>query len=307
MTDVDRFITQTSSLETLSAHERAIQAATGKLSRAQLDLLLDAFERACCEQGETRYRVYWQRQLVAWFRGEEQQADAFAELMRGVPLPADRCRICDLNFEIRRIAQRGDYERALRLSEPILSGAIGCDTAPARTYPSLLYPLLHVGRKVDAERCFRAGRVAFDEDPPRSKYAGDFLRYLALVEAWDEGIALLERHLAPPEAYALPSDAFAVYEGAWLLTEKLRQDGREHVALHALEPLPVANLERRGVSTAELADWVWSELTRIAREYDRVNETPRFAEMLASTAELLNQSFTPRAVDEPTPTPEGAS
>ena len=280
--------------DTLQAHERLVHALIGKVPRAKFDALIDDFEQACRDQGRDLYRVYWQRQVTTWFRGEEAEADRYAALMRTVPLPTGQCRVCDLNFEIRRAAGRGDHARVLEMAEPILSKTLSCGSVPDNTYPALLYPLLRAGRKEEAERCFVRGYSPRRRNQRYSLWAGDFLRYVSLVEDWESAIPMLERHLGPPAAYTLNSYAFTAYQGAWLCAEKLRLAGDEHLPIRLHEGVAVPRDTGQGVATVALAEWIWGEMTRIGAGYDQMNETDRFAQLLRATAEQAQESYAPR-------------
>jgi hypothetical protein len=278
----------------LHAHERLVHAMIAKVPLAKFNALIDDFERACVERGVDMYRVYWQRQVVAWFRGDEAEADRFAALMRKVELPPGNCRVCDLNFEIRRIAERGDHELVLEMAEPILSGRLTCGSIPQNTYAPVLYPLLRVGRKEDAERAYKAGYPVFQRKEKYSGTVGLYLRYLALVEDWKEGVTVLERHLAEPGAYILDSYAFSAYQGAWILTRKLERAGHETLAIKLPKTVNVERSGKRGVQTKALSQWLDAEMERIGKNADHFNESDRFARMRRRDAEYVEESFAPR-------------
>lgn len=280
--------------DTLHAHERLVHSMIAKVPLVKFNALIDDFERACAERGLDMYRVYWQRQVVAWFRGDEAEADRFAALMRTVELPAGNCRVCDLNFEIRRIAERGDHTLVLEMAEPILSGTLTCGSIPQNTYAPVLYPLLAVGRKHDAERAFKAGYPVFQRNEKYSGTAGLYLRYLALVEDWKEGVALLQRHLSEPRAYILDSYAFSAYQGAWILTQKLERAGHTQLALKLPQGVKVEQAGKHGVQTKALAHWLDAEMDRIGKNADKFNESDRFARMRKRDAQYVEESFAPR-------------
>jgi hypothetical protein len=280
------------SQDTLPAHERLVHAIIGKVPWAKAEPVLDDFERATRAAGGSMYRVYWQRQVTAWFRGDEALADQHAESMLREPLPPGRCRVCDLSFVIRRVAERGDFEQVMQMAEPILRGERTCDSVPRGTYQALLYPLLRLGRKDEAEQCYRRGYKGMG-----GRYGADFgfyLRYLALVEDWETGMKLLEKHMGGPGMFTLPSYAFTFYEGAWVFCEKLRRAGIDRVPVVFSKKLGFEAATDGTLTTVALSEWLHTELRRIATFYDTNNGTDRFARRLARDAALLDESYAPR-------------
>jgi hypothetical protein len=276
----------------LPAHERLVHAVIGKVPWAKAEPVLDDFERATRAAGGSMYRVYWQRQVIAWFRGDEPAADQYAELMLREPLPPGRCRVCDVNFMIRRVADRGEYEKVMQMAEPLLRGERKCDSVPRNTYYAVMYPLLRLGRKDEAEQCYRRGYKSMSE-----RYRaelGFYLRYIALVEDWETGMKLLEKHMGEPSRFTLPSYAFTFYEGAWVLCEKLRRAGIERLPVALSKKLGLVSAPDGTFATAALADWLHAEMRRIATFYDTNNGTDRFARLLARDAELVDETYAPR-------------
>jgi len=281
-------------LDTLKAHERLIHSLIGDVPCAKLDALLDDFEAVSAAKGEGLYLVYWQREVTSWFRGDEAAADRYAALMREERLPPNECRVCDLSFDIRRIAERGDFELAVAMAQPILRGERTCNSQPAGTYQALLYPLLVLHQNDEAERLYQLGYRLFRKGRRHRADAGYYLRYLALVEAWDEGVALLERHLNVPEEFVLDSYAFTAYEGAWILCEKLRRAGHARLALPVAKRLGLEPSDDGGIETDRLSTWLLDHMKRIGAYYDKFNESDRFAKLLVRDAQLVETTFAPR-------------
>jgi hypothetical protein len=278
--------------DTLPAHERLVHSLIGEIAWAKLGPVVDDFERAARAAGRDMYRVYWQRQVIAWFRGDEALADHYAELMLREPLPPNQCRVCDLHFVIRRVAERGDFEQVLQMAEPILRGERTCNSVPKNTYHALIYPLLRVGRKDEAEQCYRRGYKAMRER--HDSDAGHYLRYLALVEDWDEGMTLLGKHMGVPALFTLDSYAFTFYEGAWVFCEKLRRAGSERLPVALSKKLGLTPAPDGTFATAALSEWLHAELRRIATFYDTNNASDRFARLLARDAALVDETYAPR-------------
>jgi hypothetical protein len=170
--------------------------STPRVGLPQTVAALDDMERRYREGGHSMQAVYNARARTAEHVGDEAEARRYLELWRTAERDENSdCAGCDPCRQAELYASWGEWDRAVRMLEPILSGAIGCEAQPERALAAALVPYLRIGRYDDAARAhvraYRRHRHERDAFP----YLGEHLRFCALTGHLDRGLDILAEHL----------------------------------------------------------------------------------------------------------------
>ena len=196
--------------------------------------------------------------------------------------PADDfsdCDACELDSEVWWHLQIDQRETALTLAKPILAGKMSCTYVPQMTYAQVLEPLWKAQRTEEAATYHRRGYRTLRDVPSDLNEASNHLLYLALSENKSKGVRVLERFL-PLAAQTHDLDhRFWFYRSAVAMFGALagKQDRRRKLRL----PKTLAcYAEDESYRPGELEEWFRRESQQIAQQFDRRNESTRFADAL---------------------------
>jgi hypothetical protein len=170
--------------------------STPRVGLAQTLAALDDMERRYREGGHSMHAIYNLRARTADHLGDEAAARRYLDLW----LTAERdensdCAGCDPCRQASLYASWGEWDRAVRVLEPVVTGVLGCQEQPERGLATVLVPYLRVGRYDEAARAhvraYRRHRHERDGFP----YLSEHLRFCALTGNVDRGLDILAEHL----------------------------------------------------------------------------------------------------------------
>jgi hypothetical protein len=170
--------------------------STPRVGLPQTVAALDDMERRYREGGHSMQAVYNARARTAEHVGDELEARRYLELWRTAERDENSdCAGCDPCRQAGLYANWGEWQRAVQILEPVVSGALGCQEQPERGLASALVPYIRVGRYDEAARAhvraYRRHRYERDGFP----YLADHLQFCALTGHVERGLDILAEHL----------------------------------------------------------------------------------------------------------------
>lgn len=184
-----------------------------QLARAQIDSTLDDMERRYRKHGLSLRPVHMNRTRVA-LECDSDPAIAKAHYDKWQWAPRDHyadCEACEISFRVDYLVERQEYERALEVAAPLLSGRKKCAEVPHVTY----------GNLVDAARGLGREELAasfVDEGLPLVEGQRDFVATVAqhvahLVRRGDleRALPIFERHLPFAVGNRIPKRVLEYY------------------------------------------------------------------------------------------------
>ena len=257
---------------------------------AALEELAQAFARA----GAGERALLKLRYQTARDMGDQDEAAGYWRQWLATPRDAlTDCEACELDDELDLHLDLGEHEQVMQKAFPLLRGWTGCAEVPQRTYGSVLYPLLRLGRMEEAQKLHLHGYPAVARNRDFLVTVGEHLEFLALTHNFARALVLLERHLDWALAHASRVDRFAFLCSAALLFELLRAEGHEVLTLRLPYGFPLHQADCL-YATARLQKWAEGEAQEIARRFDARNGNARYAE-------LLGRALAKRAYARPFP------
>jgi hypothetical protein len=262
---------------------------------AALEDLAQAFARA----GAGERALLKLRYQTARDMGDADAAAAYWAQWLATPRDAlTDCEACELDDELDLHLDREEHEQVLQKAFPLLRGWTGCAEVPQRTYGSVLYPLLRLGRLEEAQKLHLHGYPAIARNRDFLVTVGEHLEFLALTHNFARALVLLERHLDWALVHASRVDRFGFLCAAVLLFELLRAEGHEVLTLRLPYGFPLHQADCL-YATARLQRWAEGEAQEIARRFDERNGNRRYAQLLART--LAKREHARTCLLEPAP------
>lgn len=193
-------------------------------------------------------------------------------------LPRDSmsdCLACEADHRVHFCIALDDDEQALEIAKPILEGELSCSTVPHRTYSTLLYPLLRLGRLDQARQMHQAGY-------PKVHRRVDLVDPAALHIAFDvrEGNTqqALERFEANVHNFmeiTAYTDRYSFLVAAEFLFEVLGQD-QSNCSVTLPKNFPL-HREDGQYETATLREYFRAEAQQLAEKFDRRNGNDHYS------------------------------
>ncbi len=203
--------------------------------------------------------------------------------------PIDRINdpaVGDRNDVIEYECIRGNYEKALRIAAPILSGELVNEGAvPHTTLGMVVLPLFHLNQVKRAVNYHYWGIQLMNKNPQYLYQFGQHLEFLALTGNLERGLRILEAvflHFLQSKAY-FRKFQFAL--GALLLFRILREDNRQEIALKLPKSFPLYEKEGR-YSTESIITWLEAELEEIANLFANHFQNRHAHQTIARQADL---------------------
>ncbi|MFV2010122.1 MULTISPECIES: YbjN domain-containing protein [unclassified Micromonospora] len=282
-------------------HKWAVATLRGtpRVGLAQTRAALDDMERRFTASGQSLQAVYNLRCKIADHVGDEAQARQWLDRWRTAPRDENSdCAGCDPSRQAELLAGWGEWEAALAIVEPVLSGAVGCTEQPEKALVTVIMPYLRLGRYADAAqahvRAYRRHRHERDAFP----YLAEHLRFCASVGQHQRGLAILTEHL---EWFDRPYDDASAMEFAAagaLVCRLAAAAGHGDETIHRPEygDRPAADLP-----VATLGSQLAAAATELAGRFDTRNGTDHQSRRIAGwlAAEPLTDAVELPA-DQPT-------
>jgi len=118
-----------------------------RLTRAQLEGLLDDMEDGCRQFGYSLRPVVRLRIQIADSLGDFEQAQRHYEEWKALPSSSlDDCDACECNWRAEQAIAHNEYEKAIEIAQPIIDGELRCENIPIYTFGALMAPLIMLER-----------------------------------------------------------------------------------------------------------------------------------------------------------------
>jgi len=179
-----------------------------------------------------------------------------------------------------------DFEKALKAAKPILTGKQSCNVIPLKTYGLLLIPLLHLGKKEEAERYHKKGLASFKNNQERLRWLSHHLTYLALTHQLDEALSLFERYVEAGLSTFELEGQFYFALAASLMFKRFKETERSSLSLRLPQSCPIAKADRQ-YETSDLIQYFVKLSEDSAQAFDSRNETKQFQDIIAEHESLL--------------------
>jgi hypothetical protein len=249
------------------------------ITLAQLNALLDDMARRFAAVGAGGRAVANLRHALALHRGDAEEAAATFRTFQRTPRDyLSNCPACEADDAVDYHISRGQYRRAVAAAAGVLTGRLSCAAVPDETYAALLVPLVRLGNPGEAARLHRAGYRRSLRSGDGVACFGAHLTFLGLTDSHAAGVRALDRTLPAAFGGHEPLSRFRYYAGAKFLLDRLVRSGAtSRVRVPPGHPLADRS---KGVTAAELRDWVAADAADLAARFDARNGTTAFAREL---------------------------
>lgn len=256
-----------------------------EITKEQIYQMLDDMAERYRRRGTGLRVVYKYRYRVEVFCGNREEAIKHyyhaRSLLRN---ELSDCPACELDDEVNFNIYTGNDSLALRVAEPILNGYRKCSSVPHRTIAKILLPLIRLRRPADAWRYHIQGYRLIESNKLYLPYIGDHLIFLSLYGDLEKASSLLEKHYVWSEKLRNTHDRYLFYRGAWLFLD-IMSESKDEVELRLPSSFPLYDESHR-YETKRLAGWFKQEAERIAKKFDKRNETDHLMRELEETLNL---------------------
>ena len=204
--------------------------------------------------------------------GEDEKAhQAYEDWMRTERSIQSDCAACDLNSKVSFWHHMKDYQKAYSLSEPLISGEMGCECVPHSTYGKILEAALEKDGQKQADQYHQRGYEMIR--PNISNYYTTLrhhLVYLCKTAQYAELNRLLDEHFVGMLEQDNPLSLLFVYRALHRVFETLKTF-QPTIALRASEKWPLYQTEQ-SYQTEQLAQWFGEQGRQIAGRFDARNQ-----------------------------------
>lgn len=193
------------------------------------------------------------------------------------------CEACCISSEVYYFVKKGEYEKAIELGEPILSGKKSCRTIPNQFYHHLLIPFWLTGQKEEALKY--AAKI---ETKPALEYLaihGELINVKVLAGELTAALEIFENNLIFAIESLGKNKPFFFYLSAKLLFKKLIAAGHETVKMTLPSAIPFAQANNE-YATEEVLAWLIKEITALETQFNARNGND-FYSKLVEKGELL--------------------
>jgi cellulose synthase operon protein C len=267
--------------------------------------VLDDMERRYREGGHGLQPVYKHRFLVANHVGATEEAQGWFEKWRAAPrTELSDCEGCDPGTLAWHLNSRGDYDDAVAVAAPILSGELSCTEQPQSILSELMVSYVHTGRLDEAADAHRRSYLIERANLADLNGIGDHLLFCAQTGNEARGLEILQRHIDWLDRAPSPAAGMNFAAACVALLRRL-------VALGHGDTL-IRRAGRADVTAAALAGELTAYAAELAALFDARNGTghqsERIAERMASEPYdvVLPLSPTARRASAPHATPASA-
>jgi hypothetical protein len=251
-----------------------------QIARQQITDMLADMDRRYERNGRGRRAVHKLRCQTAKAMGLVEEAREAQRLWRDAPIGrGNDCTACERNHQVEYLLFVGKEERALELAGPILQGRMCCAEIPHETYPTVLLPLVRLGRLDEAVQYHLQGYRMIAGNAEFLMPAARHLRFLAVTLNLDRAALLFEKHLPwAVETLAL-SRRFEFYQSARFLLDLLRETHHDTLAVQVPKELPIAHAER-SYRVADLVAFFDEQCVEMADRFNARNGNAYFTRRL---------------------------
>lgn len=259
-----------------------------QITKEQIYEMLEEMERRYLKAGYGLRVVYYYRYRTEKFFGNKDEA--LRHFRRAQELSRDDlsdCAACEIDERVTFQAYCGENELALRIAEPIFSGAHRCRSVPQRTLAGILLPLVHLGRWAEARDYHERGYNMISRNVIYLNYVSDHLIFLALDGDFEKAALLFENHFRWTAKIKNQHDKYTFYRAVWLLLDLMSDAGRDTIKVRLADSFPLYQYSQNHYyKISQLKEWFESSAREIGEKFDKRNGTDQFARELAETPAL---------------------
>lgn len=266
-------------------HIIALALDTPSVPLAQLDGLLEDFERRCSLTGNgSKAAAMLRAKREIDVAGPDAVVAPFA---RYLALPRDLlsdCAGCDAQSEATLQIELGDDRAALRTGEVVLAGVFPCSEQPHRMQATLLLPLLRAGRDQDAIDTHLAAYLLNQQAGSVESSAARHLEFLTVTGNFTRALEVVDRFVPMLDAGLDRIEGLALLRAARYLCLHLEETGVSDSVVTL--PSSVTGVPSAAFTPAAAA----TELDRmgiaLAQRFDERNGNDRRVSWFRDTSDL---------------------
>jgi hypothetical protein len=242
--------------------------STPQVGLAQTRAALDDMERRFREGGHSMQAIYNLRCKIADHVGDREEARKWFEQWRTAARDENSdCAGCDPSRQAELLSGWGEWEEALNIVEPVLSGVLGCTEQPEKALVAVLLPYLKLGRYEEAARAHVRAYRRHRYERDAFAFLPEHLRFCALTGHTERGLDILAEHL---DWLDRPYDEASAMEfcAAGALVCRLAGDSPRLIHRSSFEDRPEAE-----VPVARLGADLAAQARALAARFDARNGT----------------------------------
>lgn len=127
--------------------------------------------------------------------GDTREAKANYELWKKLAKDdMDGCEACEASSEIAYLNFVGEYEAALELATPIISGELGCIKVPYTTYAPILFSMVTLGRIEEATALLPKAAAMIESDPRFINQIAPLIEIAVRLDERETALSLARKH-----------------------------------------------------------------------------------------------------------------
>lgn len=127
--------------------------------------------------------------------GESKEAKANYKMWKKLAKDdMDGCEACEASSEIAYLNFVGEYEAALELATPIISGELGCIKVPYTTYAPILFSMVTLGRMEEATALLPKAAAMIESDPRFINQIAPLIEIAVRLGEHETALSLARKH-----------------------------------------------------------------------------------------------------------------
>lgn len=176
------------------------------INRTQIEnLLQDMRSRYVAAGYSERSYHYYKAHVYAEF-GELKASQAEWDIVQSMDRDEmSDCLACEQNRLVEFNAKLGDDEATIKSAKPIIDGSMSCGEVPHVTITKVLFPLLRLGRKSEADKLQRKGYRLVKGNRDFLYHQGEHIGYLTLTDPL-KALEVFEEYIASSMDHENPVD-----------------------------------------------------------------------------------------------------
>ena len=241
-----------------------------EISREKCGELLADYKKCLSEAGYGLHSYWTARLNQSLDLNDMEMADeAYKNILSSKRDHMSDCSACVQDTLVHYQVSKNNYDEALRLATPILSGKMKCAEVPHITYSNLLVPALMNGDTEAAASYALKGYKLISRNPEFTGNIGSYLIYWACTDI-DKALKTYIKHLEwlnLPFTMAIRRKDFSI--GAYILFKKLAKD-RDTIKMLLPKNFPLYR-EDGEYKTADIIAYHFDVATTVAKALDKRN------------------------------------
>lgn len=261
--------------------------------------VLEALEKAFLSQGKSERTLYEIQRTVWIILGQEDIAAKYQAKFELTEYPGHWAfvsgrvnhRAIELHNESYYYTRIGQYEKARKIIEPVLSREIEFPLSQPYSIAAALILLVRAGEYAEGERQFQEGiRLVWGKRQYKNLHP-DFLVFATMKGDFAKGVSLFEVISPLLETSPIGLEQFEHCKASRFLFSQMHHSGIASLKLKLPQYHPLY-LESSEYNTAELAEWYLNKAREWAEKFDLRNENDSISQMLEESLKYHELAFT---------------